>query len=189
MLPTLAILNQVNRARVDSGNDCQRVCGNAKTQRFANMNNLLLRQFVSRVFFTAQVNKTCFPSVFRVVSNSQPFKILRAVVKFVAINVIDRQMRLISGNKSSSNQPVNKNFYSFAVSHAGYVQVAAMVKPRGKFFRWDFPNKCLRLAQSRSGSSASISRTPDRTVWINKPHNAFVFDGYWIHSVNIVAGH
>lgn len=189
MSPTLPPFDQVNRAWVYSGNDRQRVGWDAKAQCFTNMNDLFLRKFVPRLIFPTEINEAGFPLMFRIVRNSQPFKVLGSVIKFVAVNVVHRQVRFISGHKSSCNQSMSKYFNPFAAPHAGYNVITAFANVWRQLLGWNLAYKCLNFAKSSPRHFYGIWRTPNGTVRVNQPNNAFVFNWYRVHGVNMIAGH
>lgn len=188
MRPTLAVLNQVNRGRVDSGNDRQRVCRDAKTQCFANMDDLFLRQFVSRMFFAAKVNQSGRPSMSRIVCKGEPFKVLGAIVKFVAVNVIDRQFRRVPRHESPSDQAMHEHFWAFVISQTRHNVIAAFADPWRKLALWGVGLKHLFLSFADAFYGVCSSGRPNAAIFFDKPNDAFFLDGDSVHGVHRLVG-
>lgn len=81
----------------------------------ADIDNLLARQFVSGCGLPSKINKPCLPLVFGVVREADPFEIVRAVIGFHSVNVVDRQPLGMAFAKGKRNQSVNSFLGPFPV--------------------------------------------------------------------------
>jgi len=187
--PPFAFFNKVDGGRVYIGDDGQRICWNAKTQRFTNVHYLFLGQFVIGLVFSTQVNKPCFPFVFGIFCQRNPLKIFRSVVRLDTIDVIDGKVRFVPIHKTHCNQAMNKNLWPFPILQGGNYQIPVTVQKRRKFDGWKIAGKGLFNAISGAFCRAGSSLIPYASVLINKPRNAFFNNFYWVHNVNIIAGH
>ena len=187
--PSFAFFNKVDGGWAYIGYDRQRICWNAKTQRFANVHYLFLGQFVIGLVFASQVNKPCFPFMFGIFCQRNPLKVFRSVVRLDAIDVIDGKVRFVPMHKTHCNQAMNKNFWSFAVLQGGNHQVPISIQKRRKFDRWKIAGKSLLNTISGAFCCAGSSLIPYASVLIHKPRNAFFNNFDWVHNVNIIAGH
>lgn len=187
--PSFAFFNKVNGGRVYIGNDGQRVGCYAKAKCFANVNHLALRKFVIWLFFSMQINKASIPCVFAVLRQRNPLKIFRSVVRLDAIDVINGKVRFVPIHKTHCNQAMNKNFWPFPILQGGNHQIPVTVQKRREFDGWKIASKGLFNAISGAFCCAVSSLIPYASVLINKPRNAFFNNFYWVHNVNIIAGH
>ena len=187
--PPFAFFNKVDGGRVYIGDDGQRICWNANTQRFTNVHYLFLGQFVIGLVFSTQVNKPCFPFVFGIFCQRNPLKIFRSVVRLDTIDVIDGKVRFVPIHKTHCNQAMNKNLWPFPILQSGNHQIPVAVQKRRKFDGWEIAGKGLFNAISGAFCRAGSSLIPYASVLINKPRNAFFNNFYWVHNVNIIAGH
>jgi hypothetical protein len=187
--PSFAHADEVDCGRVYVGNDGQRICWHTKAQSFAYVHDLSLTKFMVWLFLPTQINKPCSPFVFGVLRQSNPFKIFWPVVSFNTVDVVDRKMRLVSMHKAHSNQTMDKNFRSFPILQCGHNQVSVFAQKRRKFYRGQVACKRLLNTISNAFSGACSSFVPNASVFVNKPRSVFFNYFYWIHSVNIIAGH
>ena len=187
--PSFAFFNKVDGGWVYIGNDGQRVGGNTKAQGFADMNHLSLCKFVVGLFFATQINKARFPFMFGVLRQSNPLKIFWPVVRFNAIDVVNGKVWLVPMHKTHCNQTVHKNFWPFAVLQCRNRQISIVVQKRGKFDGWTIAGKSLFNAITNTFNRSAFGLIPYAPVLVNKPRNAFFNNFYWVHSVNILAGH
>ena len=187
--PAFAFFNKVDGGRVYIGNDGQRIGWDTKSQGFANVNYLALRKFVIWLFFSTQINKASFPCVFAVFCQRNPLKILWPVVRLNTIDVVDGKVWSVPMHKTHCNQAVGKNFWPFPIFQCRHHQVPVTIQKRGEFDRWKIAGKSLFNAIADACCCTSSSLIPYASVLVNKPRSAFFNNFYWVHSVNIIAGH
>jgi len=187
--PSFAFFNEVNGRGIDIGDDCKRVGGKAASKGFANMYHLPLCKFMTRSLFSTQVNKASFPLMAGVVGQRQPLQIFRSVIKFVAVDVIDRKAICKARHKCYSNKSMYKNFRSYLANFGGNNVVSAFRYPRLDFGWLPYACKNLFFPIPFPYSRGCGSWPEDAGIRVHKPLNAFFGNVFWCHVVNDTAGH
>lgn len=156
---------------------------------------LQISQLRSRREIAPQVHQSAFPLSAGVLRKSNPFKVFRAVVEFVAVQMVNRGILKKAINKGTANKAMHAVFRALAFHHDRYFQVSVPTEVGAKNFRWSDLNKlpldhAIALAPIYSG------------LPLNRPHpskianfeNALRLDTRFpdfalFHYVNIPAGH
>lgn len=187
--PSFAFFNKVNCGRVDIGNDGKRVGWYAFTECPSYMDNLSLCKFMRWGFLSTKINKASSPLMLCVLRESNPFKILRAIVKFVSVDMVDGKAIFISWNKGHRNKPMDKNFWPDVTAFGRHNLIPTLGYPWLYLLSLQDACKCLLSIVSCPRCHCDGLRTKNSCVRKHKPVNAFFSDFYGRHAVNDTAGH
>lgn len=186
--PSFAFFDKVNCGRVDIGNDGKRVGRDAFTKCSSYMDNLSLCKFVRWGFFSTKINKTYPPLMLCVLGKSDPFKVLRSIVKFVSVDMVDGKTILIPRDKGHRNKSMDKNFGPNVTALGGHNLISTFGYPWPYLLSLQNACKCLLSIVSCSRCRCGGLRTKNSCVREHKPINAFFSDFYGRHAVNDTAG-
>jgi len=150
-LPSLAITNQINDGIRYICNYCERVCINSTLKKFPNVLNALRCKFMRWLKFAIKVNQSSFPSVFCVSLQANPLKVFSPVICFVSVYVVYTKAILVSGNKSGSNEPMQKNACFNSVLSKTNLSVPSVVTLRRVRLGFSYSRNRLLHSVANSG--------------------------------------
>lgn len=125
------------------------------------------------VIFTSKINQPSSPLMAGVVSQTYPFQVAWAIIKFIAVNVVYGKPIFISGYKSKANKTMHKNFYTAVLLASSNLKIAVAVFALCQKFFLKCSAKSLNFAVASSCVSAGMSRSFDLCSIRNKPTQTF----------------
>jgi len=187
--PSFPFFYEANGGRAYSGNNRKRVAWYSLSKGSSDMDHLTLGQLMRWRFFPSKVDKTSLPLVSSVFLQSNPLKILRSIVQFVAIDVVNGKSIRMAINKSHRHKSMHKNFWALWTKFRRNNLIATFRRPWFYFNLLSTACKNLRLAVLHSLSRRCDGRSEDASIFADKPINSFFVDKYGFHAVNCIAGH
>lgn len=133
-MPT-SVFDFVAKRHTNTNSPSKHRCGYAGVHRLSNCASLNVCDFAPRMPISSEIDKPGFPLMLCVSRKRYPFKILRKIIQFVAVNVVYGKQWIESIAKCGSHKSVQKEFQSLRRYRYGNVIVAIIANPRGK----DFP--------------------------------------------------
>lgn len=156
---------------------------------------LQISQLRSRREIAPQVHQSAFPLSAGVLRKSNPFKVFRAVVEFVAVQMVNRRILKKAINKGAANKAMHAVFRALAFHHNRDFQVSVPAEAGAKDFSGSGLNKlpldnAIALAPIYSG----LPLDRPNSAQIANFENALRLDTRFpdfalFHYVNIPAGH
>lgn len=163
---------------VCNASDC---CNGARLRSIkkcpANSAHFFSSQFPNRGTFSAQINQSCSPLMTRVFFNRNPLKILRAVVRFVAVYVVDMISVLISRNKRHCDKAMVVKRAALSVALNNTSQISVVGKPYAALSRIESIRlRCAPSTFSRRLVCGRPYAATSRYLNMRKSRNAMPFN-------------
>lgn len=156
MVPLLSLDDVINLTRgysISNSHVCDRIWS------LTYFHNHLRGKLRSWLPLSPQIYQAITPLHSGIFRQSAPFKILRSIVQFITINMVDRKKDIFGGNERQSYKSMNKIFSSFIADFYGYAKIAVFTYPWGQLPTGTFlcPNDSILNKGRNSGFRFNVS--------------------------------
>lgn len=176
MKPPLPIAYETNETTAYASNNSKCMCRNSASEKFSYIHHLLACKLMCWTIFAAKVYKSNLPLVLCVTRKTDPFKIIDTIISLNAVDVINGEACLISGNKSHPNKSMYCGANSLSADFNGNFQISVVGFTYRKLSGLMNSSVILHLSIPFSLATSGMSCGKNSTIVSDEPLNTFGFN-------------